>query len=59
MFNVFIGGLLFTVVGLGIVLVLTFFVLLPMRIKQRHDYWCHRDRIPVGEDHGNQEPHVL
>ena len=47
------------VVGLGIVLVLTFFVLLPMRIKQRHDYWCHRSRIPVGEDHGNQEPHVL
>ena len=50
---------MFMVVGLGIVLVLTFFVLLPMRIKQRHDYWCHRDRIPVGEDHGNQEPHVL
>jgi ABC-type antimicrobial peptide transport system permease subunit len=57
MFNVFIGGLLFTVVGFGIALILIFFVLLPFR--QKHDYWCHRDRIPVGEDHGNQEPHVL
>lgn len=57
MFNVFIGGLLFTVVGFGIALILIFFVLLPFR--QKHDYWCHRDRIPAGEDHGNQEPHVL
>lgn len=59
LFDIVFGGLMFMVVGLGIVLVLTFFVLLPMRIKQRHDYWCHRSRIPVGEDHGNQEPHVL
>lgn len=58
MFNVFIGGLLFTVIGIGIVLVLSFFVLLPNRMKTKHDYWCHRARIPVGEDHGNQEPHV-
>ena len=58
MFNVFIGGLLFTVIGIGIVLVLSFFVLLPNRMKTKHDYWCHRDRIPIGEDHGNQEPHV-
>ena len=58
MFNIVFGGLLFLVVGLGICLDLTFFVLWPMRRKHLHDYWCHRSNIPIGEDHGNQEPHV-
>lgn len=45
--------------GVGVVLILSFFVLLPNRLKTRHDYWCHRANIPAGEDHGNQEPHYL
>ena len=58
MFDIIFGAILFTVIGVGFALIMLFFVLWPMRVKQRHDYWCHRNNIPIGEDHGNQEPHV-
>ena len=58
MFDIVFGGLLFLAAGLGAVLITLFFVLWPMQVKRRHDYWCHRQNIQHGDDHGNQEPHV-
>lgn len=58
MFDIVFGGLLFLAAGLGAVLIAVFFVLWPIQVKRRHDYWCHRQNITAGEDHGNQEPHV-
>ena len=58
MFDIVFGGLLFLAAGTGATLILLFFVLWPMQVKRRHDYYCHRQNIPHGDDHGNQEPHV-
>ena len=58
MFDIVFGGLLFLAFGVGAVLITLFFVLWPMQAKKRHDYWCNRDNLAPGDDHGNQEPQV-
>lgn len=58
MFDIVFGGLLFMTAFTGASLIAFFFLFLPWKVKQRHDYWCHRDNLAPGDDHGNQEPHV-
>jgi len=58
MFDIVFGGLLFLAAGTGAVLIALFFVLWPLAQKRKHEYWCHRDNLDPGDDHGNQEPHV-
>ena len=59
MLDIVFGGLLFLAAGTGAVLIALFFILWPMQNKRKHDYYCHRQNTPIGEDHGNQEPHVI
>lgn len=54
---IFGGGLFLTFVA-GSIAISYFFLFLPWKRKQMHDYWCHRDNLAPGEDHGNQEPHI-
>jgi len=48
------GAGLFLSFCTGGLAILYFFLKKP----HHHDYWCHRDNLAPGEDHGNQEPHV-
>ncbi|MEK9695510.1 MAG: hypothetical protein VW270_07070 [Candidatus Poseidoniales archaeon] len=58
MFDAILGGLLMFAAGTGALLIALYFILWPIAHKRKHDYWCHRDNLEPGDDHGNQEPHV-
>ena len=58
MIDAIFGGLLIFAASTGAVLIALYFLLWPVMKKRQHDYWCHRDNIDHGHDHGNQEPHI-
>lgn len=59
MIDIVFGSLLMFAAGVFSVLLTLFFFLWPLQQKRKHDYWCHRQNIAHGYDHGNQEPHVI
>ena len=59
MIDIILGSLLIFAAVVFSALLALFVLLWPLQKKREHDYWCHRQNIAHGHDHGNQEPHVV
>ena len=59
MIDIILGSLLIFAAVVFAALLALFVLLWPLQKKCEHDYWCHRQNITHGHDHGNQEPHVV
>ena len=59
MVDIILGSLLIFAAVVFAALLALFVFLWPLQKKREHDYWCHRQNIAHGHDHGNQEPHVV